>query len=268
MASVSFFNISANWINNSFLTDQRSTNITFWSLFREEMLDWMGSLIVGDFTGFAGMYNNDTGEYEPPKIVDPEVFGTGQPPSNNLQQQGVRVRTRNTFNHEFNTLAGAMLTNTTWQDRSVDFDQYIKVVKNETDKQDFGPGTQVAEFIHPVTRVIYKAPQTADGRSISFELVDWANEIKEDYLLADCAYSNFSVSDSAPRQTLSNACDTESFDFSYTEGEGVELDTPEGRQDYLEYLDSTRDVYLDQMEDVVAKMTMVRDIAELTDFSN
>ncbi len=267
MATVSFFNISANWINNSFLTDQRSTNITFWTLFREEMLDWMGSLIIGDFSGFGGMWDDTGGEYEPPKVVDPEVFGTGEPPTNSLQQQGVRIRTNHSFNHEFQTLAGAMLTNTTWQDFSVDFDQYIKIVKNENDKQEFAPGTQVHEFVHPITKVVYKAPQTADGRSISVKLVEWANDIKGDYLMADCAYSNFSVSDESARATLENACDTENFEFAFTEGQDVDLSTTEGRQDYQEYLDSVRDSSLDAVESVVAKMTMVRDISELTDYN-
>ena len=263
LATTTFFNISANWINNSFLTDQRSTNITFWTLFREEMLDWMGSLIIGDFTGFSGMYDDDTNSYEPPMIVDPEVFGTGQPPTNSLQQQGKRVRTINTFNHEFNTLAGALLTNTTFYDRSVDFDQFVKVIKNENDKQEFGDDVTMHEFVHPITKVVYKAPEVEGGGSISVKVVEWANDLKADYQDVKCAYDAMSVSDPDPEATITNACDL-SFPLNF---DSYELDTPEGRQSLQEDLERIRDRRLDQLEDVVAKMTMMRDISELTDYN-
>ncbi len=171
MATSALFQISANTVDSAFFTDQRATAISYWTLFGDELYTWMRGIIVGDYTGFAGVYNKVSGKYEAPLLIDQKKFGTGLP---NSQKNMERVLTNMSFNHEFNALVGAMLQFTSWQDRAVDFSQYLKVSVTNGEAQPFPAGTVVHEFVHPVTNQIYTAAEAEDGKSITAELVDFA----------------------------------------------------------------------------------------------
>lgn len=179
LASTALFDISSSFLYSSFFTDFRATNISFWTLFEEEMYDYLRGVILGDYKGFAGVFNPQTGEYIPPKIVDPKTFGLGVP---NDQANMKRVFTPISFGHEFNMLVGAMIYNSTWQDRFTDFSQYAKVCVGYTECQELASGTDVREFVHPVTNQVYQAPVASNGRSITAELVDRANVLAQRYV--------------------------------------------------------------------------------------
>ncbi len=182
IAAQMLYSISSDYAFSAFFTDFRATNISYWTLFRNELYDYLRGIILGDYKGFAGVINQ--GEYEPPMLVDPDAFGKGTP---NSQTGMPRVYTPISFGHEFDIIVGAMIANSTWQDRYVDFNQYVKVWVSESERQDVPPGTVIKEFVHPVTNQIYRAPIAADGRSITGDLVDHANMLATRYVEAQDA---------------------------------------------------------------------------------
>jgi hypothetical protein len=230
-ATFALFEISSNYIDSAFFTDFRATNVTYWTLFQDELLSFLRGVIVGDYKGFAGVYNKQTGNYEVPRLVDSKTFGLGLP----SDQVGMdRIYTPVSFGHEFNMLVGAMLYNTTWQDRYTDFGQYVKLAVTNNESQPFAAGVETVQFVHPTTGQVYSAAKldvdvatgagaARHGGSIAVELVEWANDL--------------SVRLVAAQQVL-------------------DAETP-GTQAYSD----ARDVVVgrsQQLEDVVAKMDMVR----------
>ncbi|MGM0557363.1 MAG: hypothetical protein ACQEVA_13350 [Myxococcota bacterium] len=220
LAAQALFDISANYAFSSFFTDFRATNISFWTLFEDEMHTLLRGLVIGDYHGFGGVYNPRKQDYDEPQIVDLETLGTGEA---NGQENMTRIYTPVSINQEFSTLVGGMLNASTWYDRSSDFSQYVKVSVTNDELQPYPNGTEVATFTHPVTNQIYHAPQTGDGRSVTVDLVEWANDLKDDW-----------------------------------EVEQADLEQLQpGTDDYVrqrEEVEGTRR----QMEDVIAKLDMIR----------
>lgn len=176
IASQSIFDISANYAYSAFFTDFRSSNISFWSLFEDEMNAYLRGIILGDYAGFAGSFDPETQEYAPPQLVDYKTFGTGlQPPAHS----STKVYTPVTLTQQFQTVALGMIFNSTWEDRAVDFSNWVKVSVNNTEGQPLPEGHDVAVLVHPVTGQIYTAPQTSDGKSIAYDMVLWANDLKD-----------------------------------------------------------------------------------------
>lgn len=225
IASESIFDISANYAYSAFFTDMRASHISFWSLFEEEMNSYLRGIILGDYAGFSGSFNPETQSYEPPQLVDFDTFGTGlpKPPTSST-----KVYTPVTLTQQFQTVALGMLFNSTWEDRAPDFANWVKISVTNKESQEFGDDIEVATLIHPTTGQIYTAPQTADDRSISYDLVNWANDLKD-----RLAYFE---------EELAN--------------------TPPGTPDYEVIWEDTRFARM-QFEDVVAKMDMIRDIFEM-----
>jgi hypothetical protein len=261
LAALSFFNISANWVNSDYLTDLRANNITFYSLFKEEMLNWLGDMIIGKSTGyFAGDIVDEDGEgddkrYIPPEIVNLDQYEQDGGQTTQIRDQTPKVLTQFGFNEQLQTLAGAMIVNSSWQDRSVDFRQYLKVIRQEEDKQAFDEDTEIATFTHPITNVIYKSPQTADDKSIGVEVIERANNMKEEWQYAACLEQTF-TRDNSGTQYLKDECGDRDLP--------VQID-PDNPQDTRETLSEYETVRLRQLEDVVAKLTQIRDIGAVTD---
>ncbi len=258
IASQSFFNVSGNWINNSFLTDTRASNITFYSLFKDEMLDWLGDMIMGNSTGFAGRYvdgqDGESGTYIPPKVIDLAQFDDDRA-TTQIADNAPRVRTDFSFDQQMQTLAGAMLVNSSWQDQSVDFRQYLKVIRQEDDEQTFDDATEIRTFTHPITNVVYKAPQTSDNRSISVDLIEWANDLESRWQYASCLEQTFDPSADGT-EYLRDACGDRRLPVQ------IDTDDVQGTRETLSEFEKIR---LRQLENVVAKLILVRDVATLTD---
>ena len=174
LAVQSLFNISSNFLFNNFVTDSRATFNSYWTIFQNEMLEMLRGLILNDHTTFGGVYDPKTQAYTPPSMVDRNAFTHGIP----AEQRGLpRVFTQLTFNHEFFAMVYGIITNSTYQDRNTDFAQYMKVAVDNTEVQDWGNAT-LHEFLHPITNQRYIAPQTADNKSISVDIIEWANRLK------------------------------------------------------------------------------------------
>jgi hypothetical protein len=176
IASQSIFDISANYAYSAFFTDFRSSNISFWSLFEEEMNQYLRGIILGDYSGFSGTYDPETQSYQPPVLVDYKTFGTGdEPPA----VSSTKLYTPVTLTQQFNTVALGMIFNSTWEDRATDFSNWVKVAVTTDESQPYPDSIEVAKLIHPVTGQTYTAPQTADGKSITYDMIVWANDLKD-----------------------------------------------------------------------------------------
>ncbi len=187
LASQEMFNISANYAYSSFFTDARATNISYWTLFDNQLRDFMRGVILGDYTGFAGRWDSTKQQYQAPVVVDINSFGTGDQPS---QPKNNEIYTPISFNQEFSTVVGGLLNASSWEDRQADFSNYLKVAVTNDELQPFPQSTDVAKLVHPVTGQIYQAPQTADGKSITYELIQHANDLKTKWLAAKAALDN------------------------------------------------------------------------------
>ena len=127
---------------------------------------------------YGGVYDMKTAEYKPQNMVDRNKFTFGTP---DPQEGQPRIFSILSFNHEFNMMAFSMIANSTWADRHVDFSHYMKIAVDNTEVQEFGDA-DIAEFIHPVTNQRYMAPNTSDGKSLSYDMVQWANRLKNRWL--------------------------------------------------------------------------------------
>jgi hypothetical protein len=227
VASQMVFDINANFAFSSFFTDSRATNISYWTLFQSEFLSLVRGMMVGDYQGFGGVWEN--GKYVPNDVVDRVSFGRGLPSS---QAGKPRIYTPASFNNQFNVLVGGMIFASGWQDRMVDFNQYVKVGASFKEGQELDETVvNLATFVHPETGQIYRAVQTHDGKSITVEMIDRANMLKERYLTA--------------RTNMENARGTDGFQAAHR-------------------------IYrrrADQMEDTVARLDMIRFVWEALDAS-
>ena len=174
VATQALFQLNSNYVDSNFFTDFRATNVTYWTLFQDELLAFLRGVIIGDYKGFAGVYNPQSAKYEHPKVVDPKAFGKG---IDGDQVGMARVYTPISFGHELDMLIGGMLYNHTWLDRHTNFGQYIKLAVTNDELQPFPDATEIHTFTHPETLQVYSAAQTPNGDSIAVELVGWANEL-------------------------------------------------------------------------------------------
>lgn len=250
----SLFNISANFLFNSFVTDNRATNNSYWTIFQDEMMGMLRGLILNDYTTFGGVYNPKDQTYRPPVMVDRNNFTHGTPAELDGQP---RIFTQLTFNHEFNALVYGLITNSTYADRNSDFAQYIKVAVDNNEVQDWG-NAEVHRFEHPVTNQVYLAPQTADKQSMSVDMIQWANRLKvrwedavEDYDTKKLTY------DTLRNDYSGNFNPNDCFDADMVNADAELKGVCESMTDY-EVARSTVDTRRLQLEDVTAKLDSIR----------
>ncbi|RVU44939.1 hypothetical protein EA187_10430 [Lujinxingia sediminis] len=175
VASQSIFDINANFAQSTFFTDFRATNLSFWTVFKDEMLSMLEGVLLGDYSAYGGVIDN--GKYDDPRPISASSFGLGL---SNPQEGMPRIFTPQSINHEFNMMVGGLIYNSTWEDRYVDFAHYLKIGVTNGQNQPFGPNVQVKEFIHPVTGQVYQSADV-EGRSVSGRMIDRANELLAEY---------------------------------------------------------------------------------------
>lgn len=257
VASQLLFFVSANYLYNSFITDTRSTNVSYWTLFKDEMLDTLRGIILNDYSNFGGVYvskEGSQGNYVPPLMVDRDAFTHGVP---NPQKGEPRIFTQLSFNHEFNMLAYALISNSTWQDRHTDFAQYVRIGVGDIEAQNFG-GADTVEFINPETNQRYVAPQTSDGKSISVDLINWANSLKGRWLDAERDLEQSKAFYDQLREAYGvsfNPNDCENDDLA---GENEDLRAVCGAMREFEQDRGRAQIRSEQLQDVIAKIELLR----------
>ncbi len=176
-ASSRIFQLRSNFTFSNFTTDLRATNISYWTEFEDPLYRMLRSLFLGDYENF-GSAMNDQGEFIPYKLVDPI---SGEPNPNASLQNAQRIYDPTSFDVRLNLMIGALAEYSTWQDNKSDFDEYTVIAASEKERQllpDNLPAADKATFVHPDTNRKYVAIRAPDGRSISHDLVQWANDIK------------------------------------------------------------------------------------------
>ncbi|MFW5965862.1 MAG: hypothetical protein ACOCV2_00005, partial [Persicimonas sp.] len=226
LALRAMFEISANYAYSSFFTDRRASHISYWTLFEDQLKDFLRGIVIGDYSGFGGVYDRDDQRYEPPRIIDYDTFGRGEEPSQDGEN---RIFTPVNLNQQFDAIGLGLLLNSSFDDRSNNFSNYVKVAVTYDELQPLADWVEINTLEHPTTGQVYHAPQTADESSISYDLVEWGNELKERWQTAE---------------------------------EELE-EHPEGTEEYEDAWEDVR-IYEDQFEDVVAKLEMIRYLFDVT----
>jgi hypothetical protein len=178
-ASSRIFQLRSNFTFSNFTTDLRATNISYWTEFEDPLYRMLRSLFLGDYGNF-GSAMTEEGEFVPYQLVDPV---TGESNPNASLQNEQRIYDPTSFDVRLNLLIGAIAEYSTWQDNKSDFDEYTVIAASEKERQllpDNLPSDDKAVFVHPDTNRKYVAIRAPDGRSISHELVEWANDLKNE----------------------------------------------------------------------------------------
>src|SRR5450432_39385 len=143
--------------------DSSKYAINFYSLFKDQMLNLLSGVIRADsstYGGYVPTAGASKGLYLPTPVVDLDTFGLAKPPMPDYMQPGAK-RVDTPVNKTIRYYAlGLALSNldTSW-DSTLDFSNYLAVsVKGAKDDVTYAPGTQVVEFAHPQSGVVYRAP--------------------------------------------------------------------------------------------------------------
>ena len=226
VATQMLFDISAEFAQSAFFTDFRATNLSYWTVFQDEMLEMMGGMILGDYKAYAPKVNG--GNIEFPEPVDPSAPARLTDDDDDTP----RVFTPQSVNHEFNLMVGGLLYASTWEDRAPDFTHYVKVATTESERQEFGEGIDTVEFVHPVTGQVYTAADIHDN-AVGAKMVRRANELGDRY------------------RELEDAIEEAESNGNFSDSE-------------LAQMDSVLTQYGEQLQDMVAKMDMTRFIIDAT----
>ncbi len=154
-------------------------NINFWRLFKEDMVDFLNGLVTLDYSKMsAGLSVDKDGQGSlvwRPIVADPASKGPDfvnqlYPKTEELYPVYPYIGKA----HQFYTLLFGMAFMTSMYDQEMDFAKYAKVMqKGSHDDVTFDEADpkKVAEFTDPNSKMVYRAVQTEDGKSIAFSLV-------------------------------------------------------------------------------------------------
>lgn len=172
--STSFFQVAN-------LGNSRAFSIGYYRTYRAELIKLMRDMLfhwLGDEEGdaFSPLVSTEgaaDNRVRPRALVNAEAFG--QTPD---QTAGMsRLRTPISYNMVWQGLVLNTVFNTSTYDSEVDFAEYLAISEvGSGDDRDLPEGWGVATFVHPRTRVTYKAAQTRDGNSLSYELLTRAQD--------------------------------------------------------------------------------------------
>jgi hypothetical protein len=177
-AAARVFQLSSDFAFTDYSTDLRATHLSYWTEFEEPLYSMLRSMFLGDYSNFGGAMTAD-GEFVPYKLVDPATGDDdAMPPISN----GRRIKDPSSFDVRLSLILGAISQFSSWQDANTDFDEYTIIAASEHERQllpDDLPTEDRAVFVHPNSQRKFVAIRAADGRSITYELVEWANELKD-----------------------------------------------------------------------------------------
>ncbi|MCB9548936.1 MAG: zinc-dependent metalloprotease [Myxococcales bacterium] len=167
------------------LGDRRTFAIGYWRTFRPELLELIRNLMFswldGDVSDATAALVSPDGPADqrvvPRVLVDRAAFGqTG------AEVDGMpRVEAPVSYDLVWQGLVLSSIFNTSSYDEQLDFAEYLAISEKGTgDDRTYPDGWDVVEFVQPHTGVTYRAAQTADGDSLSHELLTRANAFVAD----------------------------------------------------------------------------------------
>jgi hypothetical protein len=163
--------------------DSSKYSINFYSMFKDEMLKLLSGIIRNDpasYGGYVPTAGPDMGKYVPTPVVDLDVWGKAKAPMPDYMQPGVkRVDTPVNKTIRYYALGLALANLDSSWDSTLDISNYLAVtVKGSKDDVTYAPGTQVLEFAHPQSGLVYRAPQVdAKHPGIGYQIIQELNTI-------------------------------------------------------------------------------------------
>jgi len=186
VAAGRMFQLDANLAFSQFITNERATNITYWTEYPDALYRLVHGMFLGDYTNYGGgIVDAGSGEahYEPYRMVRTfEEGGEPNEPSDGAMPDDLaRIYDPSSFGIRTRVLINALAVFSSWEDQQMDFDEYLMVAASEKERQNLPddlPEEAISRFVHPNSRRTYVAVRAADGRSITADLVDWANDLE------------------------------------------------------------------------------------------
>jgi len=139
--------------------DQSLYSINYYRIFKDQILNLLSGVIRDDPTSYGGYAS--AGIYKASPVVDPNIFGKATYPMPDYMLPTVkRVDTPVNKTIQYYALGLSLSQlDSTW-DNTLDFATYTNVtLKGAVDDVEYAPGTMVSEFVHPTSRLVYRAAQ-------------------------------------------------------------------------------------------------------------
>ena len=187
VASGRMFQLDANLAFSQFITDRRATNITYWTEYPDALYRMVHGAFLGDYSDYGGGVvdpNTPDQRYVPFRLVetfDSEGSSPREGGGSPMPEDVERIYDPTSFDIRMRLLVGALASYSSWQDKQVDFDEYLVVAATAQERQNLPDGLPEeakTSFVHPTSRRKYVAVRAADGKSITYDLVEWAGELK------------------------------------------------------------------------------------------
>ena len=195
LASGRMFALNANFTFSSFVTDQRATNISYWTEFPDALYEFIYGTFMGDYENFGGGCVLENGEctadnYHHWQMLPLDGSSGGAAPQQTMPDDMATIYDPTSFDIRMRLIVNAAFEFSDWEDKQADFSDYMIVAKDESELPVFGDGEEeLAEkhrtsFVHPNTgrRFIAVKPPGSERRSITYDLIEWAKELKQDYV--------------------------------------------------------------------------------------
>ncbi|MFB6351707.1 MAG: hypothetical protein ABEN55_08610, partial [Bradymonadaceae bacterium] len=215
LAAGRLFQLDANFTFSSFITDQRATNISYWTEFPDALYKFMEGMFLGNYKKFGGGcadVNNSKCKpdaYHTWQMVSVGDDGNGQNPQSTMPKNLKRVYDPSSFDIRMRIIVNALAEFSSWEDKQIDFADYLILAKDESElpvvpsESDQFKKEDMISFVHPETNGKYVALRAPDGKSITYKLVKWAKELKTKYVDAKSGPAGEAVV-TARREALEN----------------------------------------------------------------
>jgi len=159
-------------------------NINFWRLFKEDLVGFMNGLVTLDYSKMsAGLKVDKDGKRSlvwRPIVSDPASKGPDFDKQLFPKTDGLYpVYPYLGKAHQYYTLLFGMAYMSSMYDQEMDFSKYVQVMQkgsyDDVYHDELDP-TKIAEFVDPSTKLVYRAVQTEDGKSIGYALAKRATK--------------------------------------------------------------------------------------------
>ena len=150
-------------------------SINYYRFFRDEVVKLLSGVIRNEPSLYAATIDAEK-RYVPTPVVDLNVWGAvNAPMPAYMQPNAIHVATPvNKTVRYWALMLSLSRLGSTW-DTTLDFQNFLAIgVKGADDDFVFAPGTTVAEYAHPETGIIYRAPANTGGAraNIGKEIID------------------------------------------------------------------------------------------------